>query len=294
MCGLAPSRLARRAELRQPAAGSTRSIRVLPTGKVEVVTGTAPHGQGHETSWSMIVADRLGVPRRRRRGAPLRHRDLAPRPRHLRLALARGRRQRDLLGVREGHRQGAEHRGAPDGGGGGGPRVRRGRVPRARARRRARCRSRRSRSTAFTAHNLPDGMEPNLTAEASYDPIELHVPVRRAHRGRRDRRGDRARRRSCGTSRSTTAATRSTRSSSTARCTAASSRVSRRRCGRRPRTTRPASCRTVDAGRLPGSVGCGGRRSFDLGSHRHAEPDERDGREGHRRGRARSGPRPRS
>ena len=29
---------------------------------VEVVTGTSPHGQGHETSWSMIVADRLGVP----------------------------------------------------------------------------------------------------------------------------------------------------------------------------------------------------------------------------------------
>ena len=27
-----------------------------------MVTGTAPHGQGHETSWSMIVADRLGVP----------------------------------------------------------------------------------------------------------------------------------------------------------------------------------------------------------------------------------------
>jgi len=27
-----------------------------------VVTGTSPHGQGHETSWSQIVADRLGVP----------------------------------------------------------------------------------------------------------------------------------------------------------------------------------------------------------------------------------------
>jgi carbon-monoxide dehydrogenase large subunit len=33
----------------------------LPTGRVQVVTGTTPHGQGHETCWSMIVAERLGV-----------------------------------------------------------------------------------------------------------------------------------------------------------------------------------------------------------------------------------------
>jgi aerobic carbon-monoxide dehydrogenase large subunit len=38
------------------------SIRMLPTGKVEVVTGTSPHGQGHETAWSQITADALGVP----------------------------------------------------------------------------------------------------------------------------------------------------------------------------------------------------------------------------------------
>ncbi|HEX9357983.1 MAG TPA: molybdopterin cofactor-binding domain-containing protein, partial [Streptosporangiaceae bacterium] len=37
-------------------------IRMLPTGKVEIVTGTSPHGQGHETVWSQIVADQLGVP----------------------------------------------------------------------------------------------------------------------------------------------------------------------------------------------------------------------------------------
>ncbi len=37
------------------------TVRVLPTGKVQVVTGTAPHGQGHETAWSMLVAERLGV-----------------------------------------------------------------------------------------------------------------------------------------------------------------------------------------------------------------------------------------
>ena len=45
-----------------PAAGSTRAIRMLPLGKVEVVTGVSAHGQGHETAWSQIVADQLGVP----------------------------------------------------------------------------------------------------------------------------------------------------------------------------------------------------------------------------------------
>src|SRR4029450_3733915 len=34
---------------------------MLPSGKVEVITGTSGHGQGHETAWSQIVADRLGV-----------------------------------------------------------------------------------------------------------------------------------------------------------------------------------------------------------------------------------------
>jgi len=61
MCGLAPSRVL--GSLRYGAGGwESASIRMLPTGKVEVVTGTSPHGQGHETSWSQIVADQLGVP----------------------------------------------------------------------------------------------------------------------------------------------------------------------------------------------------------------------------------------
>jgi len=29
---------------------------------------------------------------------------------------------------------------------------------------------------AFTAHNLPDGLEPNLTADASYDPVNFTFP----------------------------------------------------------------------------------------------------------------------
>ena len=61
MCGLAPSRVL--GALRYAAGGwEHASIRMLPTGKVEVITGTSPHGQGHETAWSQIVADRLGVP----------------------------------------------------------------------------------------------------------------------------------------------------------------------------------------------------------------------------------------
>src|SRR5580700_8065748 len=61
MCGLAPSRVL--GSLRYAAGGwENASIRMLPTGKVEVVTGSSAHGQGHETAWSQIVADQLGVP----------------------------------------------------------------------------------------------------------------------------------------------------------------------------------------------------------------------------------------
>ncbi|MBM7806418.1 carbon-monoxide dehydrogenase large subunit [Geodermatophilus bullaregiensis] len=61
MCGLAPSRVL--GSLSFGAGGwEHASIRMLPTGKVEVVTGSTPHGQGHETAWSQLVADSLGVP----------------------------------------------------------------------------------------------------------------------------------------------------------------------------------------------------------------------------------------
>ncbi len=60
MCGLAPSRVL--GSLNYGAGGwEHASIRMLATGKVEVVTGTSAHGQGHETAFSQIVADRLGV-----------------------------------------------------------------------------------------------------------------------------------------------------------------------------------------------------------------------------------------
>jgi carbon-monoxide dehydrogenase large subunit len=60
MCGLAPSRIL--GALRYGAGGwESLSIRVLPTGTVQVMSGTTPHGQGHATTFSQIVADRLGV-----------------------------------------------------------------------------------------------------------------------------------------------------------------------------------------------------------------------------------------
>lgn len=60
MCGLAPSRVL--GSLNYGAGGwEHASVRMLATGTVEVTTGASAHGQGHETAFSQIVADRLGV-----------------------------------------------------------------------------------------------------------------------------------------------------------------------------------------------------------------------------------------
>src|SRR5260370_5655098 len=40
----------------------TGEIRVHPTGSVTVFTGSHSHGQGHETTFAHLVADRLGIP----------------------------------------------------------------------------------------------------------------------------------------------------------------------------------------------------------------------------------------
>ena len=59
MCGLAPSAIL--GAIRYSAGGwEAATIRCLPTGTVQVLTGSTPHGQGHETTWSQIVAERLG------------------------------------------------------------------------------------------------------------------------------------------------------------------------------------------------------------------------------------------
>jgi carbon-monoxide dehydrogenase large subunit len=60
-CGIAPSAvvgsLGARAGLYESAA-----VRVHPTGSVSILTGSHSHGQGHETTFSQLVADRLGIP----------------------------------------------------------------------------------------------------------------------------------------------------------------------------------------------------------------------------------------
>src|ERR671919_1620366 len=60
MCGLAPSRIL--GAIRYAVGGwDSATIRCQPLGSVQVVTGTSPHGQSHETTWAQIVAGRRGV-----------------------------------------------------------------------------------------------------------------------------------------------------------------------------------------------------------------------------------------
>jgi carbon-monoxide dehydrogenase large subunit len=61
VCGLAPSAVT--AAIGVGAGGwESSTVRMHPTGKVTVITGSSPHGQGHATSWSQIVQSELGVP----------------------------------------------------------------------------------------------------------------------------------------------------------------------------------------------------------------------------------------
>jgi len=61
VCGLAPSAVT--AAIGIGAGGwESSTVRMHPTGKVTVITGSSPHGQGHATSWSQIVQSELGVP----------------------------------------------------------------------------------------------------------------------------------------------------------------------------------------------------------------------------------------
>ncbi len=46
-----------------PAGGwESATVKIDPTGKVTVMTGASPHGQGEETTFAQIAADELGVP----------------------------------------------------------------------------------------------------------------------------------------------------------------------------------------------------------------------------------------
>jgi carbon-monoxide dehydrogenase large subunit len=55
ICALGPSQA-------MPAGGwESATVRIEPTGKVTILTGASPHGQGQETSFAQIAADQLGV-----------------------------------------------------------------------------------------------------------------------------------------------------------------------------------------------------------------------------------------
>ena len=174
MCGLAPSRVL--ASLNYSAGGwEAATVRILPTAKVQVVTGTAPHGQGHETAWSMIAAERLGIDPA---DVDVLHSDTAIAP----LGLdTYGSRSLPVGGVAvamacdkviDKAKQIAAHQleanpddleysggvfrvaGSPD-----------KEMPLAAI-----------AFEAFTAHNLPDGLEPNLEAQVTYDPPNFSWP----------------------------------------------------------------------------------------------------------------------
>jgi carbon-monoxide dehydrogenase large subunit len=55
ICAMGPS-------IALPAGGwESATVKIEPTGKVTVLTGASPHGQGEETTFAQIVADELGV-----------------------------------------------------------------------------------------------------------------------------------------------------------------------------------------------------------------------------------------
>ncbi|MCL6563647.1 MAG: xanthine dehydrogenase family protein molybdopterin-binding subunit [Firmicutes bacterium] len=60
MCGLGPSEVAGAVGF-QGGLWENATVRVHPSGKIQVMTGASPHGQGEETTFAQIVAEQLGV-----------------------------------------------------------------------------------------------------------------------------------------------------------------------------------------------------------------------------------------
>jgi aerobic carbon-monoxide dehydrogenase large subunit len=174
MCGLAPSRVL--GSLDYAAGGwENASIRVLATGKVEVVTGSSAHGQGHETAWSQIVADQLGVPFA---DVEVIHGDTQSSPKGMdtygsrsltvggiaivkaaEKVVTKARRiAAHLLEANEDDLEFANGRFTVRGVPGEGKTIQD------------------VAFAAFTAHDLPDGMEPSLDADATFDPENFSFP----------------------------------------------------------------------------------------------------------------------
>ena len=173
MCGLAPSRVL--GSLSYGAGGWEHAdVRVLPTGKVEVVTGSSPHGQGHETAWSQIVADQLGVPFE---DVTVIHGDTASSHKGMdtygsrSLAVGGIAIVRACEKVREKAKRIAAHllEASPDD-----IEFDRG-VFRVRGTQTGKTIQEIALAT-FAAHNLPDGVEPRLDASATFDPENFSFP----------------------------------------------------------------------------------------------------------------------
>jgi carbon-monoxide dehydrogenase large subunit len=62
ICGNAPSRIVGPSGFGLQGGGwESATVRVHASGSATLYTGTSPHGQGHETGFAQIVADRLGI-----------------------------------------------------------------------------------------------------------------------------------------------------------------------------------------------------------------------------------------
>ena len=61
ICGLGPSQVAGAVGF-QGGLWESAIVRFHPTGKVNVMVGSSPHGQGEETTFAQIIAEELGVP----------------------------------------------------------------------------------------------------------------------------------------------------------------------------------------------------------------------------------------
>ena len=210
-CAASPRRGCWPRSTTRPAAGRRRRCACCRPARCRSSPAPSPHGQGHETSWSMIVADRLGVSPD---DVDVLHSDTAiarsgstPTGR-ARSPSAAWRSRMACDKVIDKAKQIAAHQleaNADDLEFAGGV------VHRAGFARRRTMPLAAIAFEAFTAHDLPDGVEPNLEAQRHLRPAELLVAVRHAHLRRRGRQRDRRRSTSCSTSRSTTAACRSTR-----------------------------------------------------------------------------------
>jgi carbon-monoxide dehydrogenase large subunit len=174
MCGIAPSRLL--GSLAFGAGGwEHAAVRMLATGKVEVVTGSSPHGQGHETSFAQIVADKLGVAFE---DVEVIHGDTMSSPKGLDTYGSRSLAVGGTAIVQATDKVIAKARviaahlleaneddleftgGSFSVKGSPGASVSIGEVAFA----------------TFLAHNLPDGIEPSLDADATYDPVNFSFP----------------------------------------------------------------------------------------------------------------------